>query len=136
MSFREKVAWVSLLAMGGIYGAYFWTVIEAGPHAPLQGGRLLGTIVALIAVQVLLLVVIAIFAPNDARAPRDERDRLIELRATRVAYAGLATAVVFACFFAAFTPPIIFGTNSLLFILVTCEMLRMACQIIQYRRQA
>jgi len=135
MSFREKTAWVSLLAMGGIYGAYFWSVMAAG-HAALDGGRLLGTIVALVAVEIVFLTVIALFAPKDARAPRDERDRLIELRATRVAYAGLATAVVFACFFAAFKPPIVFGTNSLLFILVVCEMMRMAVQIVQYRRQA
>ena len=48
MSFREKTAWISMLSMTGIYGYYFWTVIEAGPQV---GGShfagLFGTIIAL-----------------------------------------------------------------------------------------
>jgi hypothetical protein len=95
-----------------------------------------GTTIALVVVQVLLIVAVAIFAPKEATAPRDEREKLIELKATRVAYAGLASGVVLACFIGAFDPQIIFGTNSLLLILVTAEVLRSACQIIQYRREA
>ena len=136
MSFREKSAWISLLSMAVIYGLYFRSVIHAGPQAGFHFGGLLGTIIALVVVQVVLYIAVAIFAPTDADAPPDERDKLIELRATRVAYSGLATGIAFACFFGAFNPPIIFNTNSLLFILVTAEILRSACQIVQYRRGA
>jgi hypothetical protein len=83
-----------------------------------------------------LTIAVAIFTPREAKAPRDERDKLIELRAMRVAYAGLATSVALACFFAAFDPPILFNANALLFLLVTAEILRSACQIVQYRRSA
>jgi hypothetical protein len=137
MSFREKSAWISMLSMAGIYGFYFWSVIRRGPNAGgSHFGGLLETIIALVVLQVVLTVAAAIFTPRDAKAPRDERDKLIELRAMRVAYAGLATSVALACFFGAFNPPIVFNTNSLLFILVTAEMMRSACQIIQYRRGA
>ncbi len=68
--------------------------------------------------------------------PRDERDRLIELRSMRVAYSGLATSVAVACMFGALDPPIVFNANSLLFLLVTSEVLRRACEIIQYRKGA
>ena len=137
MSFREKSAWISLLSMAGIYGFYFWSVIHAGPQARgLHFGGLLGTIIALVVVQIVLTVAVAIFAPAEAKAPRDERDKLIELRAMRVAYAGLATGIAFACFFGAFNPPIVFNTNALLFILVAAEIMRCACQIVQYRRGA
>jgi hypothetical protein len=137
MSFREKTAWISLLSMSGIYGFYFWSVVRAGHQAgAFPIGGLLGTVVALVIVQVVLNIAVAIFAPREAKAPRDERDRLIELRATRVAYAGLATSVALACLFGAFTPPIVFNTNALLFLLVTAEVLRSACQVIQYRRGA
>jgi fatty acid desaturase len=137
MSFREKNAWISLLSMVGIYGFYFWSVIHAGPQASgFHFGGLLGTIIALVVVQVVLTVAVAISAPTEAKAPRDERDKLIELRAMRVAYAGLATGIALACFFGAFNPPIVFNTNALLFILVTAEIMRSACQIIQYRRGA
>src|ERR1700719_613628 len=137
MSFREKSAWISVLSMSGIYGFYFWSVIHAGPKAGgFHFGGLLQTIIALVVLQVALTIAVAIFTPKEAKAPRDERDKLIELRAMRVAYSGLATAVALACFFGAFNPPIVFNTNALLFILVTAEILRSACQIVQYRRGA
>ena len=133
MSFREKSAWISLLSMSVIYGVYFWSVIHSG--APAFGG-LLGTVIAVVVVQVALTVGISVWKPKDAKAPRDERDKLIELRSMRVAYAGLATGIALACFFGAFDPPLVFNTNALLFILVTAETMRSACQIVQYRRGA
>jgi hypothetical protein len=137
MSFREKSAWISLLSMAGIYGAYFWSVVHTRPQTGgFHFAKLMGTIIALVVVQVVLTIAVAIFAPNEAKAPRDERDKLIELRAMRFAYAGLATGIAFACFFGAFNPPIVFDTNALLFILVTAEIMRSACQIVQYRRGA
>jgi hypothetical protein len=136
MSFREKSAWISVISMTGIYGFYFWSVIH-GPHSDrFHFGGLLATIIALVVLQVTLTIAVAIFKPGEAKAPRDERDKLIELRAMRVAYSGLATSVALACFFGAFDPPIVFNTNSLLFILVTAEILRSGCQIVQYRRGA
>jgi hypothetical protein len=134
MSFREKSAWISLISMTAIYGYYFWSVVHSRPHAGFGG--LLGTIIALVFVQTILTIAVAIFAPREAKAPRDERERLIELKATRFAYAGLATSVACACFFAAFNPPILFNTNALLFILVVAEIMRSGCQIVQYRRSA
>ncbi len=137
MSFREKSAWISLLSMSGIYGIYFWSVIHSGRQGGgFHFGGLLSTIIALVVVQVVLTVVAALFTPREAKAPRDERDKLIELRAMRVAYAGLATGIALACFFGAFDPPLVFNTNALLFILVTAEIMRSGCQILQYRRGA
>jgi len=122
--------------MSGIYGLYFWSIIRSGRHADAHVGGLLATIIALVVVQTVLTIAVAILAPKDAKAPRDEREKLIELKATRFAYAGLATGIAFAVFFAAFTPPIIFGANSLLFVLVTAEIVRSGCQIVQYRQGA
>jgi hypothetical protein len=136
MPFREKSAWISLLSISLIYGVYFWSVVHAGPHAGFHFGSLLATVIALIVVQIVLHIVIAIAAPKDAKAPRDEREKLIELKASRFAYSGLATAIALACFFGALDPPIVFNTNALLFVLVTVELMRTSCQIIQYRRGA
>jgi hypothetical protein len=137
MSFREKSAWISVLSMSGIYGLYFWSVIHAGPRpGAFHFGSLIETIIALVVLQLVLTIAVAIFSLKEAKAPRDERDKLIELRAMRVAYAGLATGIALACLFGAFDPPLVFNTNALLFILVTAEILRSACQIIQYRRGA
>ncbi len=134
MSFREKTAWISLVSMSGIYALYFWSVFHSGPQG--GAGGLLGTIIALTVVQTALTVAVAIFAPKDAKAPRDEREKLIDLRATRVAYGALAGSVACACFFGAFNPTIISNTNALLFVLVIAEILRAGSQIVQYRRGA
>jgi len=137
MPFREKSAWISLLSMSGIYGYYFWSVMHAGPQpGGFHFGGLLETIIALVVVQVVLTIAAAIVTPKEAKAPRDEREKLIDLKATRIAYSGLATSVALACFFGAFDPPIVFNTNALLFVLVTAEVLRSSCQVIQYRRSA
>jgi uncharacterized membrane protein len=136
MSFREKSAWISLITMTGIYGFYFWSVIHEPHSGQVHFGGLLQTIIALVIVQVALSIAVAIFKPEEAKAQRDERDKLIDLRATRVAYAGLASGIVMACFFGAFNPPIVFNTNALLFVLVAAEILRCAGQVVQYRRGA
>jgi hypothetical protein len=137
MPFREKSAWISLLSMSGIYGVYFCSVIHSGSQVGgVRFGSLLETIIALVVVQVGLTIAAAIVTPKEANAPRDERDKLIELKATRIAYFGLAAGVALACFFGAFSPPIILNTNALLFVFVTAEVLRSSCQIIQYRRSA
>lgn len=135
MSFREKIAWISLISVSGIYAVYFWSVFHSrGVGLPFFG--LLETVIALAVVQTVLMTAAAISAPKEAKAPRDERERLIDLRATRFAYAVLAWSVAGACFFGGFNPPVIFDTNTLLFILVAAEVLRSGCQIIQYRRGA
>ncbi len=137
MPFREKIAWISSISMAVIYGFYFWIVVRSGEGmGAVHLGALLGTVIALVIVQVVLIAAAAALAPKEAKAQRDERDRLIELRSTRVAYAALATSVVFACFFGAFEPPVIFNANALLFILVAAEIMRSGCQIFQYRRGA
>ena len=99
-------------------------------------GGLLETIIALVGVQVALTVIVAVQSPKEAKAPRDERDKLIDLKATRFAYGVLAGCVACACFFGGFDPPIVFNTNTLLFVLVVTEILRSGCQIVQYRRGA
>lgn len=137
MSFREKSAWISLLSMAGIYSLYFWSLRPWGarPSGTAFGG-LLGTVIALVVVQIVLTIAVASFAPKEAHAPRDEREKLIDLKATRFAYAVLAGSVACACFFGGFEPPIVFNVNALLFMLVAAEILRSGSQIVLYRRGA
>ena len=123
-----------MLSMSAIYGVYFWSAVHPGQQAGgFRFGGLLGTIVALVAVQIVLHVAVAIRKPREAQAPRDEREKLIALKATRIGYAGLASGVVVACFLGALNPPILFSTNSLLFVLVASEVLRAASQVAYFR---
>ncbi len=132
MTFRERTAWIALLSTAVIYGAYF----RAAPAGILDFARLSATIVALVVVQVVLIIVMAIFSPKDAQAPRDERDQLIDLRANRIAYYVLASGVVLACLAGAIALPFALTPNTLLFVLVIAELLRLGAQIVQYRLSA
>jgi hypothetical protein len=137
MSFREKVAWISAVSMAAIFGLYFWAAISSGPHfGVFHLSLLVEAVIAFIVLQVALTIVVAMFAPKDAQSPRDERDRMISLKASRAAYSGLATGIACACLFAGFNPPIIFNANALLFVLVMTEIMRSAWQIVLYRRYA
>ena len=131
VSFREKIAWSSLLSMALVYGTYVGLRLSSPPGTD-HTGLLVASVIALIVVQATLAIVIAVTAPQDAKAPRDERDRLIELNAMRVAYSGLATGVACAALFGVFG--LAFDAGALLFVLACAEMLRAACQIVQYRR--
>ncbi len=132
MAFREKTSWISLVTITGIYAWYFWSLHSGPGRAGFHFGGLLETVIALAVVQTVLTVAVAVFSPREARAPRDERERLIDLRATQFAYAVLAGSVACACFFGGFEPPIVFNANTLLFILVVAEVLRSGCQVVQY----
>lgn len=136
MSFREKTAWISTLSIAAIYALYFWSAFKGDRPGQVHFFGLLATVIALVVLQTVSTIVVAIVAPKEAQTPRDEREKLIDLRATRVAYTVLVGSIACACFFGAFTPPIVFSANGLLFILVVAEILRSAGQIVQYRRGA
>jgi hypothetical protein len=137
MSFREKSAWITILSMAGIYGFYFWTLsgVAAGGGAGSYpyGGLLVKTVFALVIVQIVLTVGVAIFNPRDAQAPRDEREQLIALKATRFAFYVLSSGAVCVCLYAAFYASSFTIVNGLLFVLVLSEVSRAAGSIALYR---
>jgi hypothetical protein len=47
-----------------------------------------------VVLEVVLHIVLAAWSPREARTPRDERERLIELYATRIAFRVLVTAAL------------------------------------------
>jgi hypothetical protein len=87
MSFREKIAWVSLAAFGFGFIVYFWSVIRV-----LAGKRSIGVVPellvlgAMIVIPVLLQLAIALRSRGEARTPKDEREALIDLKATQPAF--------------------------------------------------
>ncbi len=98
MAFREKSAWISLLATLAIYGAYFVFyargVAFGGPFAMSAEAGL--AVVALVVLQIIGLTVVSILSPREAKAPEDERERMIQLRARSAAYLTLQVGAVAA----------------------------------------
>ena len=88
MSFREKSAWIFLISILLVSGFFLlhvpWTLTPSSCPHMVQG--LLYCIIALVVIEIVAHIVVAIRAPEDARAPKDERERLIDLKAIRVGH--------------------------------------------------
>src|SRR5262245_47413661 len=86
MSFREKSAWISficLLIFTGFWIAHFLRIEPLGHN---EFAWFLATVAALVALEVGLHVAISIQSPGDAKTPKDERERLIDMKASRIAF--------------------------------------------------
>lgn len=138
MSFREKSAWIALLAYGGVFGAYFffvwqaWAVDEnfgSGVTIPL----LIGAVVTFVIIMTVLTIVAALLNPKAANAPADERETLIELKAERAASYALSTGVVLLI------GALLMGWNGflvanlLLASMVISELMKAGWQIVSFR---
>lgn len=88
MSFREKTAWVTLIAIV-IVSLMYWfhvpSLLEPHPgHWVLHA--MLASVAAYVLIELVAWIVLRVRYPQDARTPKDERERLIELKALRIAY--------------------------------------------------
>jgi hypothetical protein len=138
MAFREKLAWISVMTMALVYGWYFWTAFplaKAGAGSAFHYAKMLqGTIIAVVVLQVVLTIAVAIFSPREASEPQDERERLITLKGTRTAYFVLVTGTLLVS-----VSGIFFGTNALLLgndallAVVAANLAKDFTQIVHYR---
>lgn len=101
MSFREKSAWimlVTLVVLTVLFATHVPTPWSLTPP-PSRGAfmALVHTIFLFVIIVGAAHILIAVLAPKEAQAPKDERERLISLRATAVAayvYAFLSLASI------------------------------------------
>jgi hypothetical protein len=136
MPFREKSAWISLVLIVLLFGTYFWRAFTE----PLRGGQavhwLLLIVVVFVVLEVALHIVVAIQAPRDARAPQDERERLIGLRATRIAYFTLMGGALLSIFSVHLGAGVRTVISCAFLSVVAAELVKFASQIVFFRRGA
>lgn len=99
MSNREKAAWVSLVTTGAVWGYYFIKLGLALQSGEAQVGEFIGLFTRCVIASIVVAVVAAIIFSTlgqDLDSPADERDRQIELRATRAAYGLLSAGALIA----------------------------------------
>ncbi|MBF8269807.1 MAG: hypothetical protein HW386_1516 [Gammaproteobacteria bacterium] len=87
MSFREKSAWITLISILLVSILYFLHMpVPFGlPPEPWMFHALLVCVALFIAIEVIAYIVLYLRFPKDARTPKDERERLIDLKATAIA---------------------------------------------------
>jgi hypothetical protein len=138
MSFREKSAWITLLTVLVCFGAYFGSIVTGRVSARgLDTLHLLLICVAgLIVLQVGLHLVAALTTPKDGRAPKDERETLIQWRSHTLGYYVLMVLVL-----ALFVPVHLGHTaidmaNFALLDVVIATLAVAVAQIVMFRRGA
>tara|TARA_B100000315_G_scaffold250691_1_gene283944 strand:- start:469 stop:888 length:420 start_codon:yes stop_codon:yes gene_type:complete len=137
MSFREKSAWISLISILLVSGFFFRHVpsmMTAESHPALVRG-LLYCVIALVVIEVVAHVVVAMRAPKDAQAPKDERERLIELKAIRSAHYVFVVGVLLAVSSMIHIRANVFAmAYHLLLAFVVAEVVNYATRIVYHRR--
>ncbi len=90
MSFREKRAWVTLVTLIFVLLLFWLHIPPTRMLAPQRSLWVLHVLMLMIAtfvvIKIIAHIVMAIRSPRDARTPKDERERLIELRGTSIAW--------------------------------------------------
>lgn len=85
MSFKEKSAWLMLLALGVATALYTYSVIliskEIGQLVPPIFPSLIAYTVILVIIAVIGHILLAVLSPKDASSGNDEREKIIFARA-------------------------------------------------------
>jgi hypothetical protein len=140
MPYREKTAWLSLVAMAVTFGPYFTFVAASPPAGPLPDLRQLGLYAVVAITQMFILgighLLLRRSSPEDASMPLDERDRAIVSRSMSTAYYVLiAGMILVGCVL-----PFVAGgwsiVNAALFTIVITEVTRYGIVVLSYRRQS
>jgi hypothetical protein len=139
MSFREKSVWISFLTILGVFVPFFWNSYRQFTGA-ISSRESVGTaftlLTAFLVIEIVLHAVLAIRAPREARSPRDERERMIDLRATRVGFYVLLLGAMSAVGAVHLTRSAWAVSQVALLAVVVAELVRFGIQIVLFRRDA
>lgn len=148
MSFQEKSILGSLIITTCLFGAYFlqvfkvFTADSSGAVATMPF-TLIGIVVAVVVVEVIYHIVIALVSRDEGE---DERDRLIEANATRFSYYILATGSITAVGYMLISgfignaepgdslQTLIAAASMIIFSFILAEVVGFAMQLYYYRR--
>ena len=137
MSFREKLAWITLvtvlLSFGAYYGAIFGGLVKH--YSPAALHLALAALIALVLLQVALTLLAAVTTPKDGRGPRDEREKMIQARSHTIGYYTLmaATAALFIPTHAPGVDMVDIVNFAMLGIVISAVVVAVA-QIVMFRR--
>lgn len=137
MTFREKTAWLNVIAMVAAYTLYFGLILSG--HA---AGRevfpmlwLFGSIATAHAITVIVgTIILSAQAPGSERARADERDRAIRRRGATIAYYVLLAGMMIVGVYMPFVESGVPLANAGLFAIVAAELVNSVIVLISYRR--
>jgi hypothetical protein len=140
MSYREKIAWLSLIAMAVAYGPYFMFVARGpAPWEPLPHLHPLGLFALVSILRVLILgagfLYLRLGFPREERPPLDERDRAIEHRSLSAAYYVLIVGMILVGCIMPFSSTGWTIVNAAILWMVAAEVVHYSIVVASYRLQ-
>jgi len=146
MPFREKSAWISFVCTLAVFGLYYGSILTGRvSSAGIDTLHyLLISTIGLIVLQVVLHVIAALMSRGDVGTAKDERERLIELKAANIAYHVLMIIAVVGLFVFLHAPHLHHlgvveapQTGLLVFAcIIVADLVKSAAKIVYYRRGA
>jgi hypothetical protein len=139
VAYREKIGWLSLIAMAVTFGPYFLLVaLHEIPAAALPNVRQLVLFGITAIAQALILGAGHLYfrrsSPDDARMPPDERDRAIMQRSISSAYYVLIAGMILVGCMMPFNSSGWTIVNAALFMIVASEVVHHGVVVASYRR--
>lgn len=137
MSFREKSAWISFLLLLAVFTPFFYysylSLTDQIAHR--EGMRAAFVLLAaFVVLEIVLHAVIAMRAPAEARSPRDERERLIAMKATSVAFPVLVLGALAGAAMLHVSLSVWVMQQAVLLAIVVAEVVKFGTEIVLYRR--
>lgn len=139
MSFREKSAWTSFCCLLAVAAFWLRSVIRTEVYHVREANPMFGflsLLVVFVLAEIVLHIVIAWGDPKQAQTPRDERERLIDLRAARVAFYVLTAGAWLSISTLHLQFDRLRMSDTMLGAIVVAELAKFATQIVLYRRDA
>ena len=140
MSYREKTAWLYLIAIVITFGPYFTLAALQTPIArTLPDLRQLGLFAITTIAQALIIGIGQLYfrlgSPQEARFPADERDQAISRRSITSAYYVLISGMILVGCVMPFTTGGWSLINAALLMIVLAEIVHYGMTVFHYRRQ-
>ncbi|MEZ5416037.1 MAG: hypothetical protein R2708_01670 [Vicinamibacterales bacterium] len=139
LSFREKSAWISFLSILGVFTPFFWTSyqrLNGAVDGRTAVSTAFGLLVLFVVLEIVLHVALALWSPREARTPKDERERLIELRATFIAFHVLVVGALAGVATLHLTRSAWIIQQVVLLAIVVAELVKFGAEIVLFRRDA
>ena len=138
LSFKEKSIWISLIITILLFGIYFTLAftVFTNPYDPSTNliGLFVTVITVYIIIQIILQAAIALVHKKEAESGADERDHLIELKATRISYFILACGVWIAGTGMVILTSQLLMAHIIILFFILAEVVGFSTQLFYYRR--
>lgn len=138
MSLREKTTWLSLALFLFFFGAYytlaFRAVLGNETSSDMLPGYFIITAGFVFVIQTLLHLIRSIAFNREAGRGEDEREKLIELKATRMAYYVLIFGILVAILSNVSVASPLKTINILVFFFIVAQIIGFSVQLFYYRR--